>query len=348
MLIHAVIIIELHQEFGGIHLIDPGRHILHRIIRTFPGHGVHQHNPAHRFSAEQADVEFFHRADPVRHAVVIDLEEKLVSENIGRKTEPDMPVQIPVKVFRLGIFDALLQHDALRILSGHVDADVSGNSVSLVGQPFDGTGIDQRRDTYRNIVIIDLSVIVRHLELGNHIHQASHLPVSQKSRRILIQKRNGTIVRLLNILSKIPGLHGHKLLVLLRIDDRRRQQRSDSIDDKQQQEQDPQPFDGRIVLQGKVHGCHPECEDFLSCLPEHIDHHHDSNGSQQKKPEAAGMDIDGRKRDVIVNECRYQSGHADNRIQDTLFHFLLLFCRLLPAMVLGFLYRISAFRPIIS
>ena len=235
-----------------------------------------------------------------------------------------MPVQVPVEILRFGIFDALLQHDAFRILRGHVDQDVGRNAVPLIGQPLDGTGVNQRRDAHRHVVVVDLGIIVRHLKLGNHVHQASHLPVAQKGRGILIQKRDGTVIRLFDILGKFPGFHAHQLLIPFRIDHRRGQKRADPVNGQDHKQQDSKPFEQRIFGKGQPHGIQSGGRDPLPGLSDHIDQHDGHNSPHQEEPEAAGMNVDRGERDVIVEKRCDERGRSDDRIQYAFFHLFLI------------------------
>ena len=205
MLVHAMIIIQLHQKLCGIHLINPLWNILYVIIRAFAGYRIAEHHSSHGLAAKQPDIEFLHGAYPVWHAVIIDFKENLVTENVGRELEAKMPVKIAVKIFGFGIFNSFVQHHTFRILSGHINTHISRDSVLLVGQPLNRAGIYQRRHTYRNAVYVNLGIVISHLKLGHHLHQAAHFPVSQKRRRILIQKGDRAVIHFLDIIRKIPG-----------------------------------------------------------------------------------------------------------------------------------------------
>ena len=81
-------------------------------------------------------------------------------------------------MLRLRIFDPVLQLYQLGILGRHVNPHIGRNPVLLIGQPFNGAGIDQGADPVRLSLIIDLRIQAADLELRDHIHHASHLPVA--------------------------------------------------------------------------------------------------------------------------------------------------------------------------
>ena len=87
MLINAIIIVQLCQQFSGIHFVDPVWHLIDRIIRTFSGNRIAQYDIADGLPAKQPDIKFFHRAYPVRRALVVDLKKDLVVKNIRRIAE---------------------------------------------------------------------------------------------------------------------------------------------------------------------------------------------------------------------------------------------------------------------
>ena len=170
--IQSIVIIELNQKISRIDRVHPLRTVLYLITDGFSGNRITEYYLPDGLSAEQPDIKFFHRTDPVRSPFFVHLEAKLI-KNIGRIAEPQMTVNIPVEVFRLGIFDiaAFRKPHTLCILRSHVNGDVCRNAFTHIGQPFDWTGIDQRRYTHRFVLIIDLRIQTADFELGHHVDQ---------------------------------------------------------------------------------------------------------------------------------------------------------------------------------
>ena len=152
-----MIIVQFHQKIRRIYPVYPGGTVFHLVIYTFTGYCVAQHNPANGLSAEQTNVVFFHRTDPVGNSVIINLKAELI-KNICGIAESQMPVNIPVQILRLRILHSLLQLHQLCILGCHINGNIRRDPFFLIGQPFNGTGIDQRRYTHRPPFVIDLRI----------------------------------------------------------------------------------------------------------------------------------------------------------------------------------------------
>ncbi len=131
--------------------------------------------------------------------------------------ESQVPVKVSVKIFPFGIPNPLRKLHAFRVLGGHIYQNVGRNAVFLIGKPFDGACVGKRRYPDRLSPIVYLRIVAGNLKLGNHIHHASHLSVSQKGSGILVQERDCFIVNLLDIIGEFSFFNRQKPLVLRRI-----------------------------------------------------------------------------------------------------------------------------------
>ena len=207
-----VVIIKLHKKIRRICTVDPLRGILNGIICRLSCNRIAEHDPANSHAAEQADIEFLYRTDPVRGSLLIHLKAQIV-KNVGRITESQMTVDIPVEMVTGSVFHPLVELYKFGILGCHIDLYICRDSLAAVRQPLDNTGVFQRRHPHRAILIIYLGVEVVHLELRHHIHHASHFSVSQKSGRFPVKEGNLVKGKLFDIRGEFSRFHGHKLLV---------------------------------------------------------------------------------------------------------------------------------------
>ena len=308
MLQCPVIVIEFHQKIRGKRPVDPLGRILDGIIFRLPGDRVAEHDSADGHAAEQSDVVFLHRTDPVRRPFLIHLKAQVVKD-IGRVPETQMPVDIPVKMIAGRVFHPLFQLYKFRVLGRHIDLDIGRDALAVVGQPFDQAGIPERRYTHRAVLVIDLGIQFIHLELGNHIHHAPHLPVPEKGGRIPVQERDLVKGQFLDIFRKLSGLHGQKLLIFLRVHDRRGKERTDQVDDHPGGED---PHDHLQPLGLLQFIC-------IQSFPADIDSGDNKDKDPGKYPDLRRMDVERRQRGIIINPEREHCSH-DNK--DRAFYFV--------------------------
>ena len=210
-----------------------------------------------------------------------------------------MPVDIPVKVLWLRIADTRWQFYQLCILGGHVNGNISGNSLLLVCQPFDGTGVHQRRHPDRSSVHIDLGIDAAHFKLRNHVHHAAHFPISQKLCGIFIQKGNLVIIDFFDVLCKIPVFRLQKFLVLSRIHNGGWQNCSNQIDQQYCRKQPKNQLDTFLLLCLCQYAKTYFFPWFHRSLHQHLSQKH-SQQNENQHPEPAGVNVDGRQGNVIV------------------------------------------------
>ena len=98
-----------------------------------------------------------------------------------------MPVQVAAEMLGSGIVDPLIQPHHLHVLGDHVDDEVGGQTLGAVVQPLDNVAVPQGRHPDGAALIVDLGVVVRHLELGHHIRQLAQLPAAQPGSGVAVQ-----------------------------------------------------------------------------------------------------------------------------------------------------------------
>ena len=155
VVVHAVVVVLLHDEFGVVHMVYPAGDIF--IVSALAGDGVHQHSPLDVRAAEEADGLDHPGADPVGAALLVDLKHR-VREHIGGVVEPQVAHEVPAEVLGGGVLHALVQPDHLRLLGHHVDDHVGGQAVGPVGEPLDQVSVGQGGHPHRAALIVDLGV----------------------------------------------------------------------------------------------------------------------------------------------------------------------------------------------
>ena len=104
-----MIVIELDQKICRIGTVHPLGTVFYVIFCCLSGDGITEDHLADGLSAEKANVEFLYRTDPIRNSLIVDLKAELVKHICGI-IEPQMPVNISVEIFGLGIFDTLMPY----------------------------------------------------------------------------------------------------------------------------------------------------------------------------------------------------------------------------------------------
>ena len=128
--------------------------------------------------------------------------------------ETQVAIQIAAEMLRRGIADALLQTHHLHILCHHVNDEVGGQAVGAVIQPLDPVAVAQGGDPDRTVLVVDLGVVIVHLELGHHIRQLAQLAVAQLGRGIPIQHGDLVDGDLLHLAGKVAGLHRQQIPII--------------------------------------------------------------------------------------------------------------------------------------
>ena len=204
-MVHAVIVILLHDKLGVIEVIHPGGDVGGVIVLALAGDGVDQYAALHVCAAEEADGLDNPGADPVGHPLLVDLHHRL-GKHVGGVVEAQVAVEVAAEVLGGGVLDALLEPYQLHILGHHVDDDIGGQAVRTVGEPLDEVGVAQRGDAHRAALVVDLGVVLVDLKLADHVAELTQLPVSQTLGGVLVQ--HGDLIKgdLVHIGGKVAAL----------------------------------------------------------------------------------------------------------------------------------------------
>ena len=202
----------------------------------FPCGSIHQNCPLNICTAKKTDSLCFHRAYPIRYAVVVNLKIAAADHGCGI-TETHITIQIPSEVFKGRILDALSfrQLHQFHILCGHVDVHVCRNTCIAVSDPFDNVTVFQWCHTNRFAVQVDLVVVIADFILGNHVHHGTHFTFSQFCGGIAVQNGNLAVIHFVDILREITVLHCQQRAVCRCPQNGRRQKHPYPINDHQRQ-----------------------------------------------------------------------------------------------------------------
>ena len=206
----AVVVVLLDDELRRVDMVHPGRRLL--IVCALAGDGVHQHRAVVVRAAEEADGLLLLGADPVGGALLVDLKDRLL-EHIGRVVEAQVPVEVPGEVLRRGVLHALREAHHIHALVHHVDDEVGGQTLGAVVEPLDDVPVAQGRHPDGPPVVVDLGVVLRHLELGHHVAELAQLPVPQLLGAVPVQHGDAVIGHLLDVLREGAALQGQELAV---------------------------------------------------------------------------------------------------------------------------------------
>ena len=204
VLVLARPVVLLDQKVRGIYAVDPFGNIGDGQILALARRGIHEHGARNRLAAEKADLEIAHRADPPGIAFVVDFE-RLLAEHIEGILQLDVAVDIARKRFAFGILDGLvtLETNDLGILRGHIDNHIRRDALLAILQPFEQIGIRQRTHADRAVLIVDLTVQRRNLELADQVGHGAHGAVAEKRGGRAVDDGNLVVVDLLDILREL-------------------------------------------------------------------------------------------------------------------------------------------------
>ena len=124
-----------------------------------------------------------------------------------------MAVQIAAEMLRRGVADALVQPHHLHVLRHHVDEQVGRQTLAAVVQPLDDVAVPKGRHPDGAALIVDLGVVVRHLELGHHVRQLTQLAVAQLHGRLRVQHGDLVVADLLHLGGEVAVLHCQQVAV---------------------------------------------------------------------------------------------------------------------------------------
>ena len=212
-----------------------------------------------------------------------------------------MPHDVAVQGLGGGILHALRQADHLGLLGDHVHDDIGGQALAAVVEPFDEIAVVQRGDADGAALIIDLGVIIGHLELADHVGQLAQLAVAQALSGLLIQ--HGDLVEgdLLHLGGKVAVFHREQVPIGGSSEDGHG---DDSAQDGDHDEQEHQNADGQAlgldeaeILLDAAAGVHVEAGGN-----EGADHVDDAQ-YEEKAVKIAVMEVDRRQGDVKIEQA---------------------------------------------
>ncbi len=316
VLVGTVPVVLLHKQVGGIHAVDPLRHLFHRKIGAFARRRVAHDNALDGLAAEQADGTILNRADPPRLAVVVDLESELV-EHVERVLELHMAIDVARERLRLRVADRVVAqaHD-LGILRRHVDERVGRDALLAVCEPFEQVGVAQGAHTHGIALVVDLTVERRNFELAYVLGNRTHGAVTQKHRRITVDDGYLGVVDLLDILGElvVSGLEDARVLLGVTWEERKGGHRShdtDEHDDHGQIRSDLERL--RLLLVVLVA---PGALLVGVGARREEQEQGQQNENRNEHPRIGGVDVDRRMEPPIRNRCHDEDG--DDRDDDRL------------------------------
>ena len=208
----AVVVVLLHDQIRGVHIIHPGGYLL--IVLALAGDGVAQYSALDVGAAEQADGLDDPGGDPPGLALLIDL--KLGGgEHEGGVLEAQVAHDIAVKRLREGVLHPFLlgQADHLGLLGDHVHDHIGGQAAAPVGEPLDQVGIGDGGDPDRAALVVDLGGVIGVLKLADHVAEGTHLAVAQVVGAVPVQGGDLTEGDLADVLGELPVLHRQQIPV---------------------------------------------------------------------------------------------------------------------------------------
>ena len=223
-----------------------------------------------------------------------------------------MKAQVPgdIAVERLGggVFHALSlgEPDHLDLLGDHIHDDIGGKAVGAVGKPLDKVGVLQGGHPDGAAQVVDLGVVVRDLKLAYHIRQGAHLSGAKPFGRVLVQQRDLIKGDFGDVGGKIPGLHVEQFPVGPGPEDRGREDGAHNADDNDGCKDDAYGeallLDKREILSGAA-VLHMEAGGDKGA--DKIDHAQQAD----EHIEVAGLEVEGRQRDVEINGAEDGGDH---------------------------------------
>ena len=214
-------------------------------VLALAGDGVDEHRAVVVRAAEEPDGLFLLGADPVGRAVLVDLKDRLL-EHEGRILEAEVAVEVAGEVLGGGVLHALVKADDVHALIDHVDDEVGGKTGGAVVEPLDDVAVAQRGDAHGAAVVVDLGVVLRDLELGDHVGKLAKLAVAELLGAVLIEHGNAVVGDLGDLGGEVAGLDGEELLVAARAEHDPRGHAAD--DGKREQSGGEKERDGALLL----------------------------------------------------------------------------------------------------
>ena len=212
-----------------------------------------------------------------------------------------MAVQVAAEVLGGGVADPLVQTHHLHVLGDHVDDEIGGQTLGTVVQPLDKVAVAQGRHADGAALIVDLGVIIGHLELGHHVRQLAQLAVAQLHGGLGVQHGDLVVADLLHLSGKVAVLDGQQIAVVLGAEQLPAQHRAYQRGGRQRCGDDE--GDGTLLLQ--------EVEVALGAGAlkaggqDGADAVHRA-AQQHEDVEFLAFEVDGRQHHIVVDGGEYQ------------------------------------------
>ena len=316
-------------------MVNPIGNLGHGKVLAFAGRSVHHDRAADGLAAKQADREVSNGANPPRVAFVVDFE-RLLSEHIEGIFELHVAVDVARQGLAFGVLDgfAFLKAHHLGILRGHVHDDIGRDALLAVLEPLEQIGIAQRAHAHRMILIVDLAIQGRDLELAYQVGHRAHRAVAQQHGGIAVDDGNLIVVHLLYVVGERRVLGLQHIGVFRRIarEERRRKQRAHQHEGENHHRDERQEFE-RLGLAGvRAHLIGAMRIGAMAHAEDEERRQQDEHGDE--RPRVGAVDVDGRM-EPPVRHRQHDNRHDDAdddglppHVGELVFDLAILLCRL--------------------
>ena len=207
-----------------------------------------------------------------------------------------MPVQVAAEMLGSGIVDPLIQPHHLHVLGDHVNDEVGRQTLGAVIQPLDNVAVPQGGHPDGAALIVDLGVVLRHLELGHHIRQLAQLAVAQLHGGLCVQHGDLVVADLLHLRGEVAVLHRQQIPVAAGAEQLPAQHGAYQRGDGQPYGDDKR--DGALLLQ--------EAHIALDAVALKAGGQHGTHGvhgaaQQHEDVEFLAFQVDGRQHHIVVH-----------------------------------------------
>ena len=307
----AVVVVLLHDELRGVHIVHPGGNLILGVVLALPGDGVAQHSPVDVGAPEQSDGFDHLGGDPPGIALLVDLKPGGGEHERG-VLEPQVAQNVPIQGLGEGVLHPLplREADHLGLLGDHVHHHIGGQTLAPVGEPLDQVGVGDGGHPHGPALVVDLGGAVGVVKLTDHVAEGAHLPVPQVVGGVPVQSGDLIEGDLTDVLGELPVLHGEQVPVGPRPedghgDDLAHYDHNDHGDEQDANRQALLLDKGEILLQLSP------LEGLLALFPPEPGGHQsaqqvDHAQHEHKAVKLPGLEVDGRDGHIEVDRPRNQ------------------------------------------